>query len=104
MGDGETTGLLTGIERNTLEGMRQHCVDLAEALRASAETIDGGLVPLTEEAAMSEWISSARLTYDLGRSALGIALGLVALACGSAASHYDDAVWLLEQQLRVEFP
>lgn len=103
MGDGETTGLLTGVERHTLERVRQECGDLAETFRGLAEKINGQLVPLTIEAELGDWVSSARLTYDLGRSTISGALGLAALGCGHIAAHYDDAVWLVDQQLRLEF-
>lgn len=103
MGDGETTGLLTGVERETIERVRQACLDLSELLRESAATINDQLIPLNEEATLTEWVSSARISYDIGRSTIGTALGLVALACGYVAADYDDAVWLIDQQYRVEF-
>lgn len=103
MGDGETTGLLTGIERETLERVRQDCVTLGDTLRESAETLNNHLVPLGEDAVISDWVSSARLTYDLSRSTITIALGLAALACGYAAAKYDDAIWFIDQQLGLEF-
>ncbi|KAB1645170.1 hypothetical protein [Gulosibacter chungangensis] len=103
MGDGESTGLVTGIERDTIERIRQNCVDFAQLLRDSAQTLNNRLVPLADEAVISDWVSSARLTYDLGRTTISTALGLAAVACGVAAAHYDDAVWLIDQQIGVEF-
>lgn len=103
MGDGESTGLLTGIERDTIERIRQQCLDFAELLRESGQTLNNRLVPLADEAVIADWVSSARLTYDLGRTTISTALGLAALACGIVAAHYDDAIWLIDQQIGVEF-
>lgn len=104
MGDGETTGLVTGIERETLDRVRQDCVAAGDALRAAADRVEGQLMPLVTEAAITDWVSSARLAYDLSRSAVTTALGLVVSGCRGVATHYDDAVWLIDQQKTVEFP
>lgn len=103
MGDGESTGLVTGIERDAIERIRQDCVDFAQLLRDSSQTLNNRLVPLADEAVIGDWVSSARLTYDLGRTTISTALGLAAVACGIVAAHYDDAVWLIDQQIGLEF-
>lgn len=103
MGDGQTTGLITNIERDVIERVRQDCIDLASVLRGAMSDINGDLTTALQQAEIADWVSTARLTYDLGRSLLSGTLYAAALGCEYVASHYDDAVWLLDQQIALEF-
>ncbi|WP_146137531.1 hypothetical protein [Gulosibacter molinativorax] len=104
MGDGQVTGLITGIERETLDQVRQDCTAAGDALRNAADRVESQLLPLVDDAAITDWVSSGRLTYDLSRAAVTTALGIVRDGFRGVAAHYDDAIWLIDQQSKVEFP
>jgi hypothetical protein len=69
--------------------VRADLASLAELLRDAAGELSEVHRPAVEDAAIGDWVSFARLTYDLARAGIDGMLDAAALACGTVASQYD---------------
>lgn len=99
----EGTGAITGIERFVFEQVIADCRALAEELRLAAAELSDACSTALQEAEMPGWVSSARLSYDLGRSLIGSGVWAAEQAFRYLAWQYDEAAMAVEAQMWVEF-
>lgn len=104
MGDGETTGLVTGIDVGTFDRLRESIRDLAEVTRLAGNELYETHIPAIEAARIEEWGVVPKLAYELILGTLRIELEAAGLGAGTSSATYEGLNGALALERVTQFP
>lgn len=103
-GDGETTGLLTGVDRFTIDRVRAELAALGQFARSVESELEGTVRPTVADAEIGDWVSTGRLAYDGIRWALECEIAATAGLAASTAATFEGLETMVLIETAVQFP
>lgn len=93
----------TDISLDEFELLRRQLQDLANLARSIQAEVYESHLPLITQAAIDDWQSIAKWSYDFSLGAARGQAESIAVGCGAIAATYDGLDWVLEQEKGVQF-
>ena len=100
----DRAGLVTGVDRATIDRVRAELAELAQAARAVESELGLAVRPAIESAEIADWISSARLAYDVMRGTLDTETIVAATLASATAASYELLDMAIDLETRAQFP
>lgn len=89
------------LDAGVIRQVRADVEALAQLLHEASSEVLSVHLPAVDATAITDWVSTARLSYDLTRVALSGMLEVAAAACTAVAWQYENQLIILDGQVLV---